>query len=101
MQQPQVVEQAQVQERVPQGQPPEYFQLDKEEFSERLRCIICYEKAVNIVLIPCGHLLCSSCYDNRLVEQKICPICTTNITSITRIFYGGYKQKFYNNINHI
>jgi hypothetical protein len=91
---PQVVPQPQVLEQVLQGQPPEDFPLDKEEFSERLRCIICYEKTVNIVLNPCGHLLCSSCYDNRLVEPKICPICTTNITSAINIFYGGYKQKY-------
>ncbi len=46
-----------------------------------------------MALNPCGHLMCSSCYDD-LPEHKACPICRTNITSTTNIFYGGYKQKY-------
>ncbi len=65
-----------------------------QEFVNGLRCPQCMKNAVNMALNPCGHLICSSCYDNRLVEPKICPKCSTNITSTTNMFYGGYKQKY-------
>ena len=88
----------QVQPQVEQAQPqqllPENFPEDnKENLADRFLCFRCRRNAVNIALIPCSHLLCSSCY-NILEEPKKCPRCNIDITSTTRMFYGGYKQKY-------
>lgn len=37
----------------------------------RLGCRICYEAEVNVVLVPCGHIMCATCADK--VSQ--CPYC--------------------------
>jgi tetratricopeptide (TPR) repeat protein len=95
--QPQVVEQPQIQvvePQVPRRPPLERLPEDNfKNFVERFRCSACKVNGVNIALNPCGHLMCSSCYTD-LPEPKVCRKCGTNITSTTRIFYGGYKQKY-------
>jgi ankyrin repeat protein len=42
-------------------------------FVNRLQCPVCLTNAVNTRLNPCGHLMCSTCY-NRLPVPKICPL---------------------------
>lgn len=64
-----------------------------ETFARRFVCQICDERAVNIRLDPCGHLLCLNCY-NSLELPKRCPSCRTNIIDKGRIHYGGYKEKY-------
>ena len=54
--------------------------------------------SVNMRLDPCGHLLCSTCFNiliTRPISQQICPKCRTPIVKSDRIFYGGdYKNKY-------
>ena len=64
-----------------------------EEFVDRLKCPICWANAVNMVINPCGHPICSSCYDD-LKEPKECPKCRGNAEQAINLFYGGYKQKY-------
>jgi hypothetical protein len=67
-------------------------ETDFKSFAKRFECQICFERAVNTRLDPCGHLLCLNCY-NSLVP-KICPLCRHNINDKSRILYGGYKEKY-------
>jgi len=61
-------------------------------FVNRLECPICLTNAVNTRLNPCGHLMCSTCYD-RLPVPKICPLCRAADVTADRILYGGYYNK--------
>ena len=45
-------------------------------------CVVCFDSAVNSVLVPCGHVaLCVTCA-RRLTS---CPICRANISDIHKI----------------
>ena len=56
-----------------------------EECKEMLECCVCLQRAVRIVLLPCGHHFCGSteCYSSRMLE---CPTCRTGITGRTPLF---------------
>jgi len=50
-------------------------------------CKICFEKPINTVIIPCGHLCsCSSCVPS--IKSNLCPICRQNIKEIIRIYHS-------------
>ena len=47
-------------------------------YGEHNLCPICFEKERNIVLIPCKHLFCESCF--KLFENEFkCPLCRGKI----------------------
>ncbi|XP_067614049.1 RNA-binding protein MEX3B [Eurosta solidaginis] len=53
----------------------------------KLECLICNNKKVNAVLVPCGHnMFCMECA-NRICEfgNGICPICSLNVYHVTRL----------------
>ena len=58
-----------------------------------MRCSICKDNAVNMLINECGHFICSTCF-NSLPIPKRCPICRTGSITVHRIIYGGYKQKY-------
>jgi len=50
--------------------------------SEDNDCQICFDHAIDCVILPCGHLcMCSICGD-KMKENPVCPICRTNIKHI-------------------
>ncbi|KAH8151498.1 uncharacterized protein LAJ45_04119 [Morchella importuna] len=60
-------------------------------------CLICYSEIVNIVLLPCGHLiLCESCCDTLGIRESAifgnslvkCPLCRSVIYSRVKVFRG-------------
>jgi len=51
--------------------------------SPELDCKICYQNKVNITLIPCGHVFCSSCITN----QNLCPYCRRDIQNKQPLFF--------------
>ncbi|KAM5219731.1 baculoviral IAP repeat-containing protein 7 isoform 2-T2 [Hipposideros larvatus] len=59
---------------------------DTEEQLRRLReertCKVCLDRAVGIVFVPCGHLVCAECAPN--LQQ--CPICRAPVHSRVRTF---------------
>ena len=70
-------------------------------FVQRLRCVICMTNAVNTRLNPCGHLLCSQCFE-LLPHPKSCPLCRTVPVNSQPIFYGGgYYKKYQKYTNKI
>ena len=46
-------------------------------------CIVCFERAKNTRLGPCGHLLCSQC--SKVVNR--CPTCRKEITERQPVFF--------------
>lgn len=47
-----------------------------------MTCKICMDRAIEVVFIPCGHLVaCSTC-----AKQDICPLCRTPIQKRQRIY---------------
>lgn len=56
-------------------------------------CSICFENAVRIVYIPCGHITaCLSCTKNNMDAFGIvqCVICSRRITKVIQFFESGY-----------
>jgi hypothetical protein len=45
-------------------------------------CKVCLDRAVSVVFVPCGHLVCAECAPS--LQQ--CPICRTPIGSCVRTF---------------
>lgn len=41
-------------------------------------CILCFENKPDTIIMPCGHTgVCSSCLNNWLKENRVCPCCRT------------------------
>ena len=51
---------------------PESQESPKTEENE---CIVCMERANQITLLPCQHLLCSKCSMDWVTERHTCPKC--------------------------
>ncbi|XP_046289401.1 baculoviral IAP repeat-containing protein 7 isoform X1 [Marmota monax] len=49
---------------------------------EERRCKVCLDRAVAVVFVPCGHLVCAECAPS--LQQ--CPICRAAIRSCVRTF---------------
>jgi hypothetical protein len=60
--------------------------LIKPEDVVKKMCAICFEREVNMVMIPCGHTYCDACskYDYRAK----CPQCRTTINSRVKIYFS-------------
>ena len=57
------------------------------KFKDSLKCSICYDKNINIILSPCNHcVMCDSCYKNYIEYDDRCPLCKTFINHYTKIF---------------
>ena len=49
-----------------------------------MKCIICFERTKNVVILPCKHLIgCSQCIP---LLNGICPIDRQNFTEVMTIF---------------
>lgn len=59
------------------------MQRKLEEMQETKKCKVCFERAVEMVLIPCGHqILCQGCGD----KVAKCPFCNSYIQNRIRTF---------------
>jgi hypothetical protein len=69
-----------------------------EAYLGRLQCPACMIKESNIVLIPCGHLLCSNCVNRLKIDneaanrRQLCPMCRIEYTNVHDIFYKKYLK---------
>ncbi|XP_055452272.1 baculoviral IAP repeat-containing protein 7 [Psammomys obesus] len=70
-------------------QPEEASEPGAGDVQEQLRqlreertCKVCLDRAVSVVFVPCGHLVCTECAPNL----QLCPICRVPICSCVRTF---------------
>jgi small GTP-binding protein len=55
------------------------------EKEEQTRCIVCEEHFINVVCVPCGHLImCQGC--STKLNESNCPSCRQHVTSFVRVF---------------
>ncbi|KAL1785926.1 baculoviral IAP repeat-containing protein 7 [Sigmodon hispidus] len=52
------------------------------QLREERTCKVCLDRAVSVVFVPCGHLVCTECAPNL----QVCPICRVPICSCVRTF---------------
>ena len=46
--------------------------------AESSECVVCWEAAANVVLVPCGHMCaCSGCA--ALLQSSDCPMCRCRV----------------------
>ena len=57
------------------------------KFKDSLKCSICYDNNINIILSPCNHcVMCDSCYKNYIQYDDTCPLCKTYIEDYIKIY---------------
>jgi len=57
------------------------------KFKDSLKCSICYDNNINIILSPCNHcVMCDSCYNNYIQYDDTCPLCKTYIEDYIKIY---------------
>lgn len=50
-------------------------------------CAVCMDNPIDIVCIPCGHLiLCSSCANRIQQAEKRCPTCREPVTKFQKVW---------------
>jgi len=70
---------------VPVPEPPKPAEPAVDPDSDLGVCIICMEKAREVVNIPCGHLIC--CNDCGH-STKECPMCRVEVRDVVRVYYS-------------
>ena len=49
-------------------------------------CNICMDARMSVVLIPCGHALCSGCGD-RMLRENCCCFCKQSISRLQKLYF--------------
>ena len=89
-----------IQELRPPGPIPPIIKIpsDPDELTKIVECPICLTNVKNIVLIPCGHTMCSSCYS--ITNHSVCFVCKKQIVN-TQDFYLKKYLKYKNKYNKL
>jgi len=64
---------------------------EEESYKSMLECKICFDDAVNTVLLPCGHACCCKDCSVRLkfgTWDSKCPICRSKIQNISMLYFS-------------
>jgi len=58
------------------------------DLKSNILCCICMENPKEIAFIPCGHRACCMKCSNDVIKSnnKICPLCKTNIDSVLKVY---------------
>ena len=51
----------------------------------RFTCFICTERLIDLFIDPCGHVVCSVCWERSGARPK-CPGCRTQVRGVKKIF---------------
>jgi hypothetical protein len=51
----------------------------------RFTCFICTERLIDLFIDPCGHVVCSICWERSGARPK-CPGCRTQVRGVKKIF---------------
>ena len=56
-----------------------------DEYLQKLECIICLDRTVEVAMAPCGHAcVCSECS----VDLENCPMCRSGVSSTLRLYFA-------------
>ena len=59
--------------------------INKDDLNKKF-CPVCFDREVNIALVPCGHTYCHQCYD---CDKNIkCPQCRSYISSTVKLYFS-------------
>jgi hypothetical protein len=54
---------------------------------DKRACVVCMERAINIVCKPCRHAaMCSTCAEDVTASYAKCPVCNTDIRKTSTVF---------------
>ncbi|CAB9513158.1 calmodulin-dependent protein kinase type II subunit delta [Seminavis robusta] len=73
----------------PPARPPLASPVAKSSHSASKLCVICMERDVTMILIPCGHpCLCEACGSKKVLKKmkKKCPECRKHIDQVVRMY---------------
>jgi hypothetical protein len=59
--------------------------VNKDELNKKF-CPVCFDREVNIALVPCGHTYCSQCYECD--KNTKCPQCRSYISSKVKLYFS-------------
>lgn len=55
----------------------------------RPECVVCFERDVEVVFLPCGHLVsceaCSDLIESKKIESALCPICKAKQQGVVKL----------------
>ena len=60
-----------------------YIEKIKREINPDFLCNICFDNRVDLVLVPCGHTICSKCY-----RSPNCFVCRNPVQKPYKIFFS-------------
>lgn len=61
------------------------MQEEIREKQEQSTCVVCMDREINVVLIPCGHLImCNHCAES--LASKKCPTCRQTISQVVKVY---------------
>lgn len=55
------------------------------EVSASMQCCLCLDRMCNRAFVPCGHMICSTCYE-KSPRVKACFTCRSRVTDVLRLF---------------
>lgn len=75
----------------PTGRSIRPLNVTREDFNDRLMCVVCQDSDKSVLLQPCNHVcLCDQCadhiYNHIDRRQRLCPVCRTHIRSIVNVY---------------
>ena len=65
--------------------------LSPDTIQSKIKCIVCFNNNVDVILIPCGHIsICKGCLDK--VDRNKCPVCRTIVTRIYPFYICAWVE---------
>lgn len=58
---------------------------DADDSRKDVECDMCLDDHKNVVLVPCGHLMCEACA-GKYAEEK-CPTCASAVERVMRFYW--------------
>jgi hypothetical protein len=60
--------------------------IDKDDANNKKMCAICFDREVDMVMVPCGHTTCNGCSDHNKTNK--CMICRSVIQKRIKMFFS-------------
>jgi hypothetical protein len=54
-------------------------------------CCICYEDIVDLIVLPCQHIVCAACLKRLCVDSSSCPVCRQCFKEFVNTTYPNWQ----------